>query len=365
MLLRVRIALATAELPSVLARDLGSARAHRQRALGAVEHFLDLPVGAVLLAAHREDEAVAGELELEPEVIEDVAELRIGAHLSPADAAHERGMISHRPAHHIELVDMLLNDVIAREPRVVEPVADLVLDIRTLRVGLDIPEASHVPVDAAGDDAADVAPLDAADRIDVALLVTALGAGHDLQLLGAAFGCALDEAAHARRVDRDRLLTEDMLALRGRLLEVDRAESRRRREDHDIGVGGAGLPVGVEAREHALRRHGLEAVLDQRVVGARRALLEEIRERHDLDRAARLLARRERVEHRAGSAATAADDGDLEHGTARKPRERAAGAKQDRRCRGSGDEGASVQVHRVLLTTCELLLANCYLLHAD
>ena len=253
---------------------------------------------------------------------------------------------------------MLLDDVVAREPGVVEPVADLVLHVRLLGVGGDIPQAAHVPVDAARDHLADVALLDAVDALEVALLVAALRARGDLELLAAALRRALHEAAHAGAVDGHGLLAEHMLALGSGLPEVDRAEAGRRGEDGDVAVGGAGLLVGVEAGEDPVGRERLHAVLGERVAGAHRAFLEEIGEGHDLDGAARLLAGVDGVEHRARAASAAADDGDLERALAHEMGGGAACTKEDGRCRCGGDEGATVEVHRILL--CCARRARCH-----
>src|ERR671925_371786 len=57
-------------------------------------------------------------------VIEDMAVFRAGANLPAARAGRpDRVLILHRPGHLVQTVDVLLDDVIARKPREVEPVA--------------------------------------------------------------------------------------------------------------------------------------------------------------------------------------------------------------------------------------------------
>ena len=59
----------------------------------------------------------------------------------------------------------------------------------------------------------------------------------------------LEHRAHARGIDGDRLLGKDVLARFDRRREVHRTESRRRREDDQVDVGGQDLLIRVEACE--------------------------------------------------------------------------------------------------------------------
>ena len=155
-------------------------------------------------------------------MIVDVAEERgVGANLTTADSAHEFGMTAHDPLHHIELMHMLLDNVVAGKPSVIEPVAHLILDLGLGGVGRNIPKASHVPVHATRNDPADVALGDAADAVDVASLVATLRARDDLELLRTAHRGGLEKAAHSGAVHRDRLLAEGRQAGRHRGCPAD------------------------------------------------------------------------------------------------------------------------------------------------
>ena len=87
-----------------------------------------------------------------------------------------------------------------------------------------------------------------------------------------AFFVGGQDVAHARRVDGDRLLHEDVLAGFDRRFEVHRAEAGRRGEDHQVGAAVDRLLVGVEADELPLLGHVDLAILEQRVAVAPAAL---------------------------------------------------------------------------------------------
>ena len=56
----------------------------------------------------------------------------LGRDLAPALALRGNGILSLHPAGHVELVDLLFDNVIAAEPREIIPAADLVLEFRVL-----------------------------------------------------------------------------------------------------------------------------------------------------------------------------------------------------------------------------------------
>ena len=79
------------------------------------------------LAAHAGDARAARVLVVDGEVIVDVAELRVGPPLPPAHADRLHRMRAQHPVGDVDVVDVLLDDVVAREPGEVQPVADLPL----------------------------------------------------------------------------------------------------------------------------------------------------------------------------------------------------------------------------------------------
>ena len=91
------------------------------------------------------------------------------------------GCVPSDPVHDVEIVDVLLDDVIAGEPGEVVPVADLPLDVAPPRLAVDDPDFAAVPVGFGVRDVADCAVVDALDRFAIVGRVAALGAGDDAE----------------------------------------------------------------------------------------------------------------------------------------------------------------------------------------
>ena len=161
----------------------------------------------------------------------------------------DRRLVAHQPHGLVEAVDVLLDVVIAREPGEVEPVANLVLHLAPLGLAAAVPERAGEVVLLDGDDVADRAVLNPLDRFADAQVVAPAEAGDDGQVLLLGLFARLQHAAHARRIDGDRLLAEDVLAGVDRGLQVQRAEVGRRAEQHDVDVAFHDLLVAVEAGE--------------------------------------------------------------------------------------------------------------------
>ena len=90
---------------------------------------------AVLLPAVAEALHAAGIFVHDAVMIEDIAELRRGAHLAAAEAdCPDRVFVSHRPCHLVEAMDVLLDIVVAGEPGEVEPVAALPFHVGPARL---------------------------------------------------------------------------------------------------------------------------------------------------------------------------------------------------------------------------------------
>ena len=248
---------------------------------------------------------------------------------------------------HVDVVDVLLDDVIAAGPDEVVPVAHLVLhfgQVRTLlakRVAGEDPEQRDrpaVPIDPHRQDVADGAVVDPLDRFDILRLMMALQADADLEVLLLRLGGGGDHAVDADRVGRHRLLHEHMLAGPDGGLEMDRPEARRRGEQHDVDPSVERLLIGVEADEPAVFRH-IDLVgmaLRQLPVALGEPIGKRVGHRDELDRPGcgqRLLAG-------PGAAPAAADQGDLDQvvpggmsrsGQAQRTGECAAGGQNGRR----------------------------------
>ncbi len=252
---------------------------------------------------------------------------------------------------------MLLDDVVAREPGVVEPVAHLPLDVAPARLARLAPERALVPVGARRQDLADAAVFHAAHRLDVALLVAALRARADTEALGLRGLRRGQHRADPGAVDRHGLLGEDVLARGDGRLEVQRPEARRRRQDHVVDAG---------RRDHALVRvqpdegalFGNDARFPQLLEPLARlgdAVGEGVADREHAH-AGRAL---DGVGRRAAPAAAAADEADADRVAARRVNRRRPqrGEQSASGHRGRADElapGPALVAHAAFLLTSRL-----------
>ena len=136
--------------------------------------------------------------------------------------------------------------------------------------------------------------------------MTHLRAGRDDETLLLRLLAGGDDAAAAGRIDRRRFFHEDVLARLDGRLHVHGPEQRRCRNQHDLGVGRQKVEVGFGAGETALFGH-FEAFCR-----AQRLSFEVVGQGHDLHLATEELGGREHVADRAGAAAAATDQPDLE-----------------------------------------------------
>src|SRR5205807_7038766 len=123
-----------------------------------------------------------GVLEDHGEVVEDVAELRAGAHLPAAGAAGPQGvLVLHGPGHLVQAVDVLLDDVVAGQPGEVQPVTQLPLHVGPPGLAVLMPQLAGVIDTVQGDDIADGAVVDALDGLALGVLVAVAQPGDDGQ----------------------------------------------------------------------------------------------------------------------------------------------------------------------------------------
>ena len=126
--------------------------------------------------------------------------------LARAETNGLHGFQSAEPSEHVDVVDVLLNDMVAREPLPVHPVFDHILAVVPASLTLAIPQHVLVPVDVSSCDLADHALHDFLIRLHVAALVMTLCACHNAKVLGLCLlGCCHDDAV-AHGVNADWLL---------------------------------------------------------------------------------------------------------------------------------------------------------------
>ena len=167
--------------------------------------------------------------------------------------------VAAKPVADVQVVDVLLDDVIAAEPGEVVPVVHLVfhfgLLVAVLRAVAN-PQAAAVPIDAREQDVADRAVVNLLHRFDVARIVPPLQTDGDH---AGSFFLAFSLAAMKRRTPGPSTaigfsVKMCLSGFDGRL-EMNRPEAGRRGEDHHVGAAIDRLLIGIEADELPLGGH--------------------------------------------------------------------------------------------------------------
>ena len=199
-------------------------------------------------------------------MVEDFAAVGSALEATSADPMTANRIPVLQPVNYIQIVDVLLDDMIAAKPVEHIPVADLIFHFRrgsahaffqicTARLGSD---RAAIPIDARRMDVADGPILQAGDGFQIVGLVAALKAYAHFEILGLRLFRSGNDPANTGTVHRHRLLHEDMLTLAHRFLEMDGTHSRRGGENDHVRLRN-GLLVGVKADEDhvVLHLHGL------------------------------------------------------------------------------------------------------------
>src|SRR5580704_3526713 len=184
-------------------------------------------------------------------MVEDLPVLLIGPNLAAAHAPALHGVVLLDPVSDVEIVDVLLDDVIAAEPDVVVPVPKLVLHFAfALLAGpARIPGSGAVPVNAHCNDVANFAVVNPLHRLEIHRLMMPLQADADLQILRFGDFVCSEDAADSWAVNGHGLLHEDVLAGVDRRLEMKRPESGRRGKNHQVDTAVEDFLVRVKAAE--------------------------------------------------------------------------------------------------------------------
>ena len=131
-------------------------------------------------------------------------------------------------------MDGLLDEMIAREPREIEPVAKLPFHVGHVGLARDHPEAAGVVGRLHGEDVANIPSQDAAKCFAHARVVAPAKAGDERKILLLRFLDRLEHRAHARAIHRDGFLGKDVLAGSHRGGEVHWPKARRRGQDDQV-----------------------------------------------------------------------------------------------------------------------------------
>ncbi len=267
------------------------------------------------------------------------------AHLSSPEAERLDGrFVVHDPSGLVEAVDVLFDVVIAREPGEVLPVANLRLHLAPLRLTGEELERIGVVIDVEGDKVADGPVVNPLDRLAFGRFIAIAQSRHEREALLLGFFARLQNAAHARSIDGDRLLDEGVLARGDDRLQVLGPKVRRRGENHDVDAAVDHLLVGVEADEAVVVGDGDPlAKLHAQVVQAR---LHPIGKRIAQGREFEVRVGPQRVGGGATPASTAADETHLQHiaaGGVRAATDRQSSGQRSAHGRGGGglEESAS------------------------
>src|SRR2546423_7058590 len=192
MFLLVAVDFLLAEAPelSVIGLDEVGAIA---RAFDADNDLADFALAAVHLAALAKHARAVGVCELNGEVIVNVALLRTGPGLASAQRQGFDRVILESPVDDVEIVNVLLDNVVAGKPGEVVPVSELPFHVTPALLAVNNPDRPAIPVGPAVNELADRAVVKAFNGFIIPAQMTALGAGHNAQaLLPGEFTCFED-----------------------------------------------------------------------------------------------------------------------------------------------------------------------------
>ena len=210
------------------------------------------------------------------------------------------------PDRHVQVVDVLLDDVVAGQFVEIQPVAGHVGGVRLARIAALGPWHRAVPLHHAALDLADRSGVDERFVPQVVGHVAALGAGHDRQSFGLGLLAGGDHRAGSDGIDGHRFFDETMFARFDRRREMDGAEGGRGGHQHVVAIRGDDFLIVVVSAETFLR---CEAVFFSDVF---RLVLEGVAGGGHLGLDAEDLAGGEEIRERAIATSAAADQADFD-----------------------------------------------------
>ena len=298
-----------------------------EHTLCAQDSFADVGGGVrVLVAVARHAQTVA-HVVVDCEVREPVAVLR-AREVCAASAQACRDLYGHavaaeRPHQHVNIVDVLFDDVVARRPDEAPPVLDLVFEgfFRALRSPCPCSDvAAVVPVALSRNEVADFAVLHSLDELLILRRVATLVAANYAQTLLGGFFRELVHLQALLDIDRAGFFEERVFASRDDFRIVGSAEDGRSRLDYNVAGFCENAVYGVPADKlfdfvgiddfagfgfAARHLYGVFEDFLNRIVGL---LFEEVAERDKLN----VLVARNHIASRTRAASAATDEGNLD-----------------------------------------------------
>src|SRR6185312_2449206 len=195
--------------------------------------------------------------EIGHEMIVDVAvDLRAWTPRRAAAGHYSCRMRAHHPVADIEVVQMLLNHLIAADPDEGIPSAVLPFHIAPLGItALLLDDRTSHPIGVTGGDIADRSAFEPVHGLDVIAGEAALSAGDNRELQLFRLLRRSHEAPHAGRVRTERLFAEHVLFRGDRGFKELRPVTGRGRQHDDVYVRADYFLIGVEADEAVFRVH--------------------------------------------------------------------------------------------------------------
>lgn len=168
--------------------------------------------GAIDLTAHRKELHSICIFVFCGEVVENVAVCGVGSNLPSAQADRRNGVGVHRPVADVDVMNVLLADMVAREPGEIEPVSELPFHIGPFRLTRVHPESALIPVGIASRDFAHLAVVDSFHGFAVGDVVASLCSGDDAQILGFCKVSGFENGTDSGCIGGNRLFHEYVLA---------------------------------------------------------------------------------------------------------------------------------------------------------
>ena len=179
-------------------------------------------------------------------VVENLTMIHPISQQPPAHALSRCRVVVHQPVDHIQVVDVLFDDVITAQPIEVIPVSHLIGQFRITRLPRSLPDAVTIPIHATVKQIADDSVLQLLNRLLIGPLVSTLQTDLHQQILRAGLFAILQHLANPRRVDRNGLLHEHVLTGLNGGFEMQRTKTGWRCQDDQIGIRVHDRFIGVQ-----------------------------------------------------------------------------------------------------------------------